>query len=106
LLAELRERAEDPAAALAKLADYTAWLGLGLVNVVNLLAPEVVVLGDLFAALPEPVLEVVAARVREHSMVSRAIGHTRVVRSELGRDAQLVGAAELAFNPILEAAAG
>jgi predicted NBD/HSP70 family sugar kinase len=106
MFAELRELAEDPTAALDRLADYTAWLGLGLVNVVNLLAPEVVVLGDLFAALPEPVLEVVAARVREHSMVSRAIDHTRVVRSALGRDAHLVGAAELAFSPILEAAAG
>jgi predicted NBD/HSP70 family sugar kinase len=106
LFAELRELAEDPAAALDRLADYTAWLGLGLVNLVNLLAPQVVVLGDLFAALPEPVLEVVATRVREHSMVSRAIGHTRVVRSTLGRDAHLVGAAELAFSPILEAAAG
>lgn len=106
LFAELRELGEDPAAALDRLADYTAWLGLGLVNVVNLFAPEVVVLGDLFAALPEPVLEVVASRVREHSMVSRAIGHSRVVRSALARDAHLVGAAELAFSPILEAAAG
>jgi predicted NBD/HSP70 family sugar kinase len=106
LFAELRELAEDPATALDRLADYTAWLGLGLVNLVNLLAPQLVVLGDLFAALPEPVLEVVATRVREYSMVSRAINHTRVVRSTLGRDAHLVGAAELAFSPILEAAVG
>jgi predicted NBD/HSP70 family sugar kinase len=106
LHAELRELADDPLTALSRLADYTGWLGLGLVNVVNLLAPQVVVLGDLFAALPEPVLEVVATRVRERSMVSRAIGHTQVVRSELGRDAHLIGAAELAFSPVLDAAAG
>jgi len=105
LYAELRELAADPANALDRLADYTSWLGLGLVNVVNLLAPRLVVLGDLFAALPEPVLEVVATRVRERSIVSRAIEYTEVARSTLSRDAHLVGAAEAAFSPILEAAA-
>ncbi|HTF52219.1 MAG TPA: ROK family transcriptional regulator [Pseudonocardia sp.] len=104
LYAELRELAADPANALDRLADYTSWLGLGLVNVVNLLAPRLVVLGDLFAALPEPVLEVVATRVRERSIVSRAIEYTEVARSTLSRDAHLVGAAEAAFSPILEAA--
>jgi predicted NBD/HSP70 family sugar kinase len=104
LYAELRELGADPANALDRLADYTSWLGLGLVNVVNLLAPRLVVLGDLFAALPEPVLEVVGARVRERSIVSRAIEYTEVARSTLSRDAHLVGAAEAAFSPILEAA--
>ena len=104
LRAELRELDDDPAAARERLAEYTGWLGLGLVNVVNLLAPQLVVLGDLFAALPEVVLDEVATRVRERSMVSRAIAHTRVVRSQLGRDAHLVGAAELAFHPVLDAA--
>jgi predicted NBD/HSP70 family sugar kinase len=104
LYAELRELGADPANALDRLADYTSWLGLGLVNVVNLLAPRLVVLGDLFAALPEPVLEVVGTRVRERSIVSRAIEYTEVARSTLSRDAHLVGAAEAAFSPILEAA--
>lgn len=105
LHAELRELADDPPTALARLSDYVGWLGLGLVNVVNLLAPQVVVLGDLFAALPEPALQVVATRVRERSVVSRAVGHTLVVRSALGRDAHLIGAAELAFSPVLDSAA-
>jgi len=102
LVAELRTLDLDPAAR-ARLAGFTDWLVLGLVNVVNLLAPELVVLGDLLAALPEPVLAEVDARVRARSLVGRAIGVTRVVRSELARDAQLVGAAELAFAPILAA---
>lgn len=102
LVAELRTLDLDPAAR-ARLAGFTDWLVLGLVNVVNLLAPELVVLGDLLAALPEPVLVEVDARVRARSLVGRAIGVTRVVRSELARDAQLVGAAELAFAPILAA---
>jgi predicted NBD/HSP70 family sugar kinase len=99
LLAELREAGPEAA---ARLAEFTGWLALGLVNVVNLFAPELVVLGDLFAALPSSVLAVVAERVQRSSMVGRAIGGTRVVGSALGADAQLVGAAELAFGPVLD----
>ena len=70
-----------------------------------MLAPELVVLGNLLTALLEPVLDAVAAQVRERSMVSRAVRHTQVVPSVLGGEAQLVGAAELAFGPVLDAAA-
>ena len=104
LLASLRELAPDTAA--RKLDEFTGWLALGLVNVVNVLAPRLVVLGDLLAALPDPVLDRVAAQVRERSMVSRALAHTEVVRSALGRDAQLIGAGELAFAQVLESAVG
>ena len=39
--------------------------------------------------------------VHERSLVSRAVGGTRIETSPLGRDAKLVGAAELAFEPVL-----
>jgi predicted NBD/HSP70 family sugar kinase len=103
LVAQLRTLDADPAAARLRLAEFTRWLGLGLVNLVNLLAPELVVLGDLLAALPGTVLTDLDAQVRERSLVGRAVGRTRVVRSVLGRDVQLVGAAELAFAPVLSA---
>lgn len=103
LVAELRELAADPPGALRRLDEFTGWLELGLINTVNLLAPRLVVLGDLLASVPPVVLDRVADRVRERSVVSRAVGHTQVVRSALGTDAQLVGAAELAFTPVLAA---
>lgn len=107
LIVELRKPAADPPAALARFEEFASWLAIGLVNVVNMLAPELVVLGNLLAELPRPVLDAVAAQVGERSMVSRAVGHTRVVASELGAEAQLVGAAELAFGPVLlDAATG
>lgn len=106
LNASLRELASDPDDALSRLAGFAGWLALGLVNVVNLFAPELVVLGDPLGALPAPVLDAVVARVHKDSMVSRAVGGTAVVRSALGRDASLVGAAELAFDPVLSEAAG
>jgi predicted NBD/HSP70 family sugar kinase len=106
LIASLRELAGEPARSLQRLGEFAEWLALGLINVVNLLAPELVVLGDLLSALPVPVFDEVVRRVAERSMVSRAIGRTEVVRSSLARDAQLIGAAELAFDPVLDASAG
>ena len=41
--------------------------------------------------------------VHERSLVSRALGGVRVQTSPLGRDAKLVGSAELAFEPVLGA---
>ena len=83
------------------LGEFAEWLATGLVTVVNMLAPELVVLGDLFTALPRFVVDDVRATVHERSLVSRAVGGTRIETSPLGRDAKLVGAAELAFEPVL-----
>ncbi|GHE85511.1 sugar kinase [Amycolatopsis deserti] len=88
-------------AALDKLAEFTDWLALGLGNVVNLLCPQLVVLGDVFTALPPVLVEHVERTVRERSLVSRALAGTRVATSALGTDAKLLGAAELAFETVL-----
>ncbi|MFD9705703.1 ROK family protein [Lentzea sp. NPDC059081] len=83
--------------------EFAGWLALGLANIVNVLGPEMVVLGDLYTALPASVVDSVSAAVQQRSLVSRAVGGTQVVISPLGRDAKLVGAAELAFEPVLDA---
>ena len=36
--------------------EFAEWLATGLVTVVNMMAPELVVLGDLFTALPAGVV--------------------------------------------------
>ena len=48
-------------------------------------------LGDLFTALPPALVDHVRAAVHERSLVSRAVGGTRIETSPLGRDAKLVG---------------
>ncbi len=103
VVAELRGLADDPAAVRARLGEFAEWLTLGLVNVVNILGPELVVLGDLFTALPASLISDVAQEVRTRSLVSRAVGGTRIAVSTLGADATLLGAAELAFEPVLDA---
>ncbi|WNV83689.1 ROK family protein [Umezawaea sp. Da 62-37] len=101
VVAELRSLSADPDSVMHRLGEFTEWLAVGLVTVVNMLGPELVVLGDLFTALPEPVVAEVRAVVQRRSLVSRAVGGTRIVSSPLGRDAKLVGAAEAAFEPVL-----
>ncbi|RZT85383.1 putative NBD/HSP70 family sugar kinase [Pseudonocardia sediminis] len=103
LVAELRSLAAVPGRADLLLDDYAGWMVAGLVTVVNMLAPELVVLGDLFAALPPSVVARVRDEVQRRSLVSRAVGGTRMEVSPLGRDGKLVGAAELAFEPVLGA---
>jgi predicted NBD/HSP70 family sugar kinase len=103
VVAELRAIAASPDLVRTRLAEFTEWLTVGLVNVVNVLGPELVVLGDLFTALPTSLISDVAKGVRRRSLVSRAVGGTRIVVSTLGGDVSLLGAAELAFEPVLDA---
>jgi len=103
VVAELRALATSPDLVRTRLAEFAEWLTVGLVNVVNVLGPELVVLGDLFTALPASLISDVAANVRSRSLVSRAVGGTRIVVSTLGADVTLLGAAELAFEPVLDA---
>ena len=101
VVSELRSLATAPLP--GPLDEFAEWLATGLVTVVNMMAPELVVLGDLFTALPPAVVDHVRTMVHERSLVSRAVGGTRIRTSPLGRDAKLVGAAELAFEPVLGA---
>jgi predicted NBD/HSP70 family sugar kinase len=101
IVAELRSLATAPLP--GPLDEFAEWLATGLVTIVNVTAPDMVVLGDLFTALPAAVVDHVRTQVHERSLVSRAVGGTRIARSSLGRDAKLVGAAELAFEPVLGA---
>ncbi|MBM7776309.1 putative NBD/HSP70 family sugar kinase [Actinokineospora baliensis] len=102
VVAELRALSAHPERVRAALGDFTRWLTSGLITIVNVFGPELVVLGDLFTALPATVVTEVAAAIAERSLVSRAIGGTRIITSTMGVDVKLVGAAELAFEPVLD----
>jgi len=103
VVAELRALAASSAQVRERLGGFAEWLTVGLVNVVNVLGPELVVLGDLFTALPASLIADVGAEVRKRSLVSRAVGGVRLAVSTLGADSTLLGAAELAFEPVLDA---
>lgn len=94
--AVLADYAGDPAA----LDGIAAHLGRGLGSVVNLLNPQLVILGGylgvLFSMVERPVL-----RALQDASMSAPAAMARVRTPGLGADSVLIGAAELAFAPLL-----
>jgi predicted NBD/HSP70 family sugar kinase len=95
-----RLEAQDPVATRA-VTGIGRWLGLGIGNLVNLLNPEVVVLGGMFQALHPYLRESMLAAVRQQGL-DEVRGGLDVVPSSLGTSAQLHGAAELALAGVLD----
>jgi predicted NBD/HSP70 family sugar kinase len=95
----LADRRDEPAVA-AVVARQLGFLGRGIANVVNLVNPELVVLGGFLGPLYDAAPEVLEDAVRE-----TALGGTRddvrFIRSALGPALLPVGAAELAFGPLI-----
>lgn len=98
--AVLREAAAGDRRALAALDEVGHWLGLGLAGLVNVLNPELVVLGGLFGRI-HPFVAGTIAEALERSALAASRELVEVVPARLGPDASLLGAAELAFQPLL-----
>jgi predicted NBD/HSP70 family sugar kinase len=98
--AVLREAAEGSPMALSALDEVGRWLGLGLAGLVNVLNPELVVLGGLFGRI-HPFVVGAFQREFDRRVLPAPRRLVRVVPTTLGMDASLLGAAELAFEPLL-----
>lgn len=93
------------ATASAALEHVGRWLGIGLAGLVNLFNPELIVLGGMHGRILPAVRPFVEAEVERRALpASRSM--VRIVPSGLGQDAPLLGAAELAFEPLLSDPAG
>ncbi len=96
----LVEAAVGVPAALSALETTGRWLGVGLATLINVFNPEVIVLGRLFGRLhPFTAASMEAELDRRALRASRE--RVRVVPAALGVEATLIGAAELAFEPLL-----
>ncbi len=103
---ELLDRAAggDPRAVDA-LGSEARWLAIGIAGLVNVFDPDTVVLGGLFARI----LPAVRAQLDVELSDRRYLAARRdvaVVGAALGPQAVTVGAAELAFGPLLDDPAG
>jgi predicted NBD/HSP70 family sugar kinase len=88
------------AQALAALEAVGGWLGRGLSALVNSFNPRLVVLGGLFGRIHPYVAATVDGGLDRHALPpSREL--VRVVPAALGLNASIIGAAELAFEPLL-----
>jgi glucokinase len=72
------------------------YVGLGIANIVNIFNPEVVVLGGRISR--SEVLFQTAVRTARASAIGSILASARIVHAELGDDAGIMGAAELAWR--------
>lgn len=87
-------------AALASVAQVGRWLGVGIASLVNIFGPTLVVLGGVLGRLHPLVASELDAALNRHALPpSREL--VRVVPGALGLNAPIIGAAELAFEPML-----
>ncbi len=97
----LAEAATGSTTALDALDETGRWLGVGLAGLVNVLNPRLVVLGGLFGRIYPFIRGCLAAELHRLALpASRDL--VQVVPATLGVDAPLLGAAELAFEPLLD----
>ncbi|TXK19915.1 ROK family transcriptional regulator [Homoserinibacter sp. GY 40078] len=92
--------ASDDPALHAELARQQIVLGGALGNAINVLGPELVVLGGFLATLHAWDAEALDAAVAARTLPIAWEG-TRIQAAGLARDRLLIGAAELAFGPVL-----
>jgi predicted NBD/HSP70 family sugar kinase len=98
--AVLREAAAGSPDVLEALDAVGRWLGFGLAGLVNVFNPQVVVLGGLFGRI-HPFVEATIGAELGRLALPQTRDAVRVVPAALGVDAPLLGAAELAFEPLL-----
>ena len=99
--AVLREAAGGSPAVLSALDNVGRWLGVGLATLVNVLNPQLIVLGGLTGRIHPYAWQSLQAELDRLALrASRDV--VTVVPATLGVDAPLLGAAELAFEPLLE----
>lgn len=84
---------EDPAA-LRALDEYTDALAQGIVNIINLLQPEVIALGGGIANAPDALLlEPLRKKIVGRDMAKYNSPKTKLLRAVLGNEAGIIGAA-------------
>ena len=86
--------------ALAAVNEVGRWLGIGIAGLVNILNPRVVVLGGVFSQLAPFLIGRVEEELERFALAGPR-ANVRLVPAQLGIDAPLLGAAELAFEAFL-----
>jgi predicted NBD/HSP70 family sugar kinase len=98
--AVIREAAAGSPVALAALAETGRWLGIGLSGLINVLDPRLVLLGGRLSGI-YPFIRASLEAELDRRVMRAARQSVRVVPASLGIDAPLIGASELAFEPLL-----
>jgi predicted NBD/HSP70 family sugar kinase len=82
-------------------AEQARWMGIGLSGLINIFDPEMVVLGGILGSILPLINERLQCEIDERVLLGNA-RTVRLVAGALGDDAGLVGAGELAFEPLID----
>ena len=93
-----RAAQEGDADALAVFRQFGWWAALGIANLVNLLDPEIVVVGGGLVEAGDVVMGPIRESYGEHVLASEFRPEVKIVPAELGGDAGAIGAALIAFD--------
>ena len=86
--------------ALAAFDQVGRWMGIGVAGLINVLNPRLIVLGGLFGRIHPFVAAAIDREVAWRALAA-PLALVSIVPGQLGVDAPLRGAAELAFEPML-----
>ncbi len=100
ILAVVEAAARGDAVAQAAVRQVGDWLGFGVANLVNIFNPETVVFGGTLRDVYLAAAAQVRSRINRNGLPA-CREHVRLRTPELGDDAPLLGAAELAFQRLL-----
>jgi predicted NBD/HSP70 family sugar kinase len=92
---------EGEARAAAAVAEVAEWCGVGIRAIVNLFNPEIVVLGGTLAQVWRAA-EVLVDEAMQRTTLVTPRGDITIRAAGLDDDSPLIGAAELAFAPVLD----
>lgn len=84
----------------AGLREIGLWMGIGVAGLVNTLNPRRIALGGLFARMHPYVVDAITEQL-DGLALAAPCSDVAVVPAVLGPDAPILGAAELAFRPLL-----
>lgn len=98
---EIRRRAEagEPMT-LEALETVGGWLGSGIGNLINIFNPDTLVVGGFFQALYEYISRPIEVEAKRVALDAPWLGCS-IVKSELGPNALLIGAAELVLGDVV-----
>ncbi len=96
----LAAAASGDAGARNAIASVAEWVGIGLANIVNCFNPEMVVMGGHLADILELAGATLTAQLQA-AVVTRAQLEVQLAPPGLGRESVLIGAAEIALEPVL-----
>jgi glucokinase len=96
-----RAAAAGDAVAIAALAGTGRYLGIGLANIVHILAPEAIAIGGGVAGAGDFILDPARATLRD-CVMDKAMASVRIVPAELGNKASFIGVSLLALSLAIE----